>query len=240
MKRKDAKKIVGAIDECEECTKAPKVSDLTEDWDLFISARRRSIKSKPYAAMSQLWPRNFGVMVLPTERICQTHRDLIIRKSRVLFEVVFHPQGTKDEIVPKYGKNHTWWTLYWKDPAVLEDDEVEAWALQARHLGRMIQGFDKLPRRRPPRMRTMTPHENRDTFDYRLERDGYVRVYSEMMGDTILVLRDDDVEIPKQYKTLPDFTMDELVKIAQVAHADPEFLPAIMMMKKHLGAEVVQ
>lgn len=69
---------------------------------------------------------------------------------------------------------------------------------------------------------------------------GWVVVYSAVLGEEVLWLRDEAVEMPAEYVTLPRFTRDELALLAQ-QRPDTERLRAIVDVKREMaGSRVVQ
>ena len=77
----------------------------------------------------------------------------------------------------------------------------------------------------------------------RLRKQGYAQMYSARLEDVILITRDDSVRIPEIYRHLPNYTMEELVRIGQGGAMANRMrvsdLRSLHLVKRELGGKVV-
>ncbi len=77
----------------------------------------------------------------------------------------------------------------------------------------------------------------------RLDSLGYAQMYSARLEDVILIVRDENIRPPTQLRSLPRYTMAELVKIGMAGKAGNRMtvgdLHAIHLVKAELGGKVL-
>jgi len=164
-----------------------------------------------------------------------------MRAIRALFEIEFHEDGDAHMVLPRERKKGgSWFTLFWATPKKGKAQEHEK---TVGLLNRMIAGKDRLPR--PPKRTKLrverTKHSQEALTEYHIERDGYAKVVLEVVGEEVVVLRDDEVELPRGvHNGVPTFTVDEMVRLKWFVgmKPDPEMMCGVWLLKKHLGAGV--
>jgi len=81
------------------------------------------------------------------------------------------------------------------------------------------------------------------TLDKRLSTQGYAQLYSAKLEDVILITRDETIRIPQIYQHLPNYTMEELVRIglggAMKNRMRVRDLRSLHLVKRELGGKVV-
>ena len=182
------------------------------------------------------------VCLIGSETTCQKHRDRILRETQALFEIEFDPHGSTDEIVPTVRKQRSWFTMYWKSPEALKEEEKSAWVSQGRGLGQMIRGAERLPRM-PKGIRGLTQQGTRDKIQWELDGYGYVKVYLSTVGEEVVILKDSEVDTPQGYAPgVPRFTLDELLRLRHFVgmKPNPEMIQGVWLLKKHLNASVLR
>ena len=240
MNTKEAIKIRKSMQSCKRCTgkSLPKLGELLTQSEVVIWANRKSTSTEIFERMIS------GIRVdvfVGSVKTCKAHRDRIMRATQALWEVDFQPDGSVEQVAPTVRKARSWWTLYWREPTMVKKSDQQKWLSQGRALGQMVRGAEKLPKM-PRNLKSVTDDNKRDQLRWELKSYGYTRVYLDTMGESIVVTRDDDVEIPQGYERgAPVFVLEELVKLRGMVgmKPDPEMMQAVWLLKKHLGVRVV-
>ena len=241
MNMKQAVRIRKSMKTCKVCPdkNLPTLTTLTESVEVVYWVR-------PSHSSSDLFERLVsGSRVdsfVGSHKTCDKHRKMIVRGVGALWEVDFRDDGGVGEVVPTVNKGQSWWTLYWLAPGRVDKDEEGAWLANGRALGQMVRGVERLPKM-PKKLRDLTLDNGRDSLAWEMQAYGYSKVFLRSIGETVVVVRDDEVVVPKGYdKGVPMFTLEELVKLRSVVgmKPDPEMIQGVWLLKKHLGVKVVQ
>lgn len=239
MNVKQATQVRKKIASCESCQGAsPKVSVLRETVDAVLWLRSSRITKE----FEQLVSAMRTDVLVADDRVCSKHRKMMMNKTRALFEVEFHDDGAVTEALPTAGKGRFWFTLYWRTPRAVGEDEMNDWVQQGRKLGQVIRGEDKMPNM-PKDLAGLTLFGARDKLKWDLETKGYSKVYFETVGESVVVCDNSDVVLPQGvHAGVPQFTMDELVRLRHFVgmRPDPEMIRGVWLLKKHLKADVLK
>jgi len=235
MKKKRAKALQKAIQKCASCGKKNiQIAALTQPVDVVVWTRKTDARLEKFIELSKV------DILQGSASTCSRHRDRVMRETGALFEVDFQKDGAVEEIAPTVRKGRSWWTLYWRSPKAVKRDDLEQWYSNARMLGRMVNGMEKLPRMNK-KVKGLTLFGHRDQLEWDLKTKGYSKVYLDTLGETVVITRDNDVAIPKTHNE-PRFTLDELVRLRHFVgmKPDPEMMQGVWLLKKYLNVSVVK
>jgi len=148
----------------------------------------------------------------------------------------------------EYGISQVRGKPLWRDDRVWLPIKHPAWYLRNRDkvgeliadltvAARILDGYERIP---VGSVKTVKGHDG--DIGKALEKQGWVFLYSKVLEDKILVLRDWNVEPPGALADLPTYTVAELLKLRMLGEGsrpDPAVLQAIHTLKVQVGGEVL-
>ena len=135
----------------------------------------------------------------------------------------------------------------WRDDRVWLPVKHPAWYLRNREkvselvadltvAARILDGYERVP---VGSVKTIKGHDG--DIGKALEKQGWVFLYSKVLEDKILVLRDKSATPPAAVAGLPTYTVAELLKLRMLGQGSPDrtTLQAFHALKVHVGGEVI-